>query len=88
MCIQISQEAGEVVCIPICLRIFQVVVIHSVKGFSVVSKTEVGVFLELSCLFDDPVDVDNLISCSSAFSKSSLNIWKFMVHILVKLGEF
>ena len=58
--------------------------IHTVKGFGIVSKTEVGVFLELSCFFDVPTDVGNLISGSSAFSKSSLNIWKFMVHILLK----
>ena len=58
--------------------------IHTVKGFGVVNKAEIDVFLELSCFFDDPVDVGNLISGSSAFSKSSLNIWKFMVHILLK----
>ena len=55
-----------------------------VKGFGIVNKAEVHVFLELSCFFDDPVDVGNLISGSSAFSKSSLNIWKFTVHILLK----
>ena len=70
--------------IPISLRIFQVVVIHAVKGFSVVNEAEVDVFLELFCFFFGPVDVDNLISGSSAFSKSSLNIWKFLVHILLK----
>ena len=59
-------------------------VIHTVKGIGIVNKAEVGVFLELSCFFDDPADVGNLISGSSAFSKSSLNIWKFMVHILLK----
>ena len=64
----------------------QFVLIHTVKGFGIVNKVEVGVFLELSCFFDDPVDVGNLISGSSAFSKSSLNIWKFMVHILLKPG--
>ena len=58
--------------------------IHTVKGFGVVNKAEVDVFLELSCFFDDAMDVGNLISGSSAFSKSSLNIWKFMVHILLK----
>ena len=58
--------------------------IHTVKGFSVVNEAEVDVFLELSCFFDDPVDVGNLISGSSAFSKSSLNIWKFSVHVLLK----
>ena len=60
------------------------VVIHTVKGFDVVNEEEVDLFLELSCFFDDPVDVGNLISGSSAFSKSSLNIWKFTVHILLK----
>ena len=61
--------------------------IHTVKGFGVVNKEEVDVFLELSCFFDDPVHVGNLISGSSAFSKSSLNIWKFSVHILLKRRE-
>ena len=64
----------------------QFVVIHTVKGFGVVKKAEVDVFLELSCIFYDPADVGNLISGSSAFSKSSLNIWKFMVHILLQPG--
>ena len=64
----------------------QFVVTHTVKGFGVVNKTEVDVFLELSCFFHDPVDVDNLISGSSAFSKTSLNIWKFTVHVLLKPG--
>ena len=64
----------------------QVVVIHTVKGFGVVNKAEVDVILVLSCFFDDPVDVGNLISGSSAFSKSSLNIRKLIVHILLKLG--
>ena len=64
----------------------QFVVIYTVKGFGVVNKAEVDVFLELFCFFDDPVDVGNLISDSSAFSKSSLNIWKFMVHALLKPG--
>ena len=63
----------------------QFVVIHIVKGFGIVSKVEIDVFLELSCLFDDPMDVDNLISGSSAFSKTSFHIWKFTVHILLKL---
>ena len=58
--------------------------IHTVKGFGVVNKAEVDIFLELSCFFDDPTDVGNLISGSFAFSKTSLNIWKFMVHILLK----
>ena len=64
----------------------QSVVIHTVKGFGIVNETEVYVFLKLSCLFDDPMDVGNLISGSSAFSKSSLNIWKFTVHVLLKPG--
>ena len=64
----------------------QVVVIHTVKGFSVVNDAEVDIFLEFSCFFYDPTDVGNLISGSSAFSKSSLNIWKLTVHILLKPG--
>ena len=60
--------------------------IHTVKGFGIVNKAEVDVFLELSCFFNDPADVGNLISGSSAFYKSSLNIWNFMVSILLKLG--
>ena len=60
--------------------------IHTVKGLGVVNKAEVDAFLELSCFFDDPVDVGNLISGSSAFSKSSLNIWNFSVHVLLKPG--
>ena len=62
----------------------QFIVIHPVKGFGIVNKAEIDVFLELSCFFDDPGDVGNLISGSSAFSKTSLNIWKFMVHVLLK----
>ena len=64
----------------------QFVVIHTVKGFGVVNEAEVDIFLELSCFFDDPTDVGNLISSSSAFSKSSLNIWKFKVHVLLMPG--
>ena len=64
----------------------QFVVIHTVKGFGIVKKSEVDVFLELSCFFDDPVDVGNLIFGSSAFFKTRLNIWKFTVHILLKPG--
>ena len=64
----------------------QFVVIHTVKGFGIVKKAEVDVFLELSCFSDDPADVGNLISGSLAFSKSRLNIWKFTVHVLLKLG--
>ena len=62
------------------------IVIHTVKGFGIVNKAEIDVFLELSCFFHDPADVGNLISGSSAFSKTSLNIWKFMVHILLNPG--
>ena len=64
----------------------QFLVIHTVKGFGIVNKAEIDVFLELSYFFDGPVDVDNLISGSSAFSKTSLNIWKFTVHILLNPG--
>ena len=64
----------------------QFVVIHIVKGFGIVTKAEIDVFLELSCFFHDPTDVGNLISVSSAFSKPSLNIWKFSVHVLLKPG--
>ena len=64
----------------------QFVVIHTVKGFGIVNKAEVGVFLELSCFFYDPSDVGNLITGSSAFSKSSLNIWNVMIHIVLKPG--
>ena len=85
-CIQISQEAGQVVWYSCLFRIFQFVVFHTVKGFGIVNKVEIDVFLELSCFFLDPADVGNLISGSSAFSKSSLNIWKFTVHVLLKLG--
>ena len=60
--------------------------IHTVKGFGIVNKAEIDVFLELSCFYGDPLDVGNVISGSSAFSKSSLNIWKFTVHILLKPG--
>ena len=62
------------------------VVVHTVKGFDIVNKAEVDNFMELSCFFDDTMDVNNLISGSSAFSKTSLNIWKFMVHVLLKPG--
>ena len=84
-CIQTSQEAGQVVWYSRLLKNFpQFAVIHTVKVFGIVNKAKVDVFLELSCFFDDPTDVGNLISGSSAFSKSSLNIWKFMVHVLLK----
>jgi len=86
-CIQISQETGQVVWYSHFFQNFpQLVVIHTVKVFGVGNKTKVDVFLELSCVFSDPEDVDKLISGSSAFSKSSLNIWKFTVHILLKTG--
>ena len=64
----------------------QFTVIHTVKGFGIVNKAEIDVFLELSCFFYDPTDVGNLISASSAFSKTSLSIWKLLVHILLKPG--
>ena len=64
----------------------QFIVIHTVKGFGIVSKAEIDVFLELSCFSDDPVDVGNMTSGSSAFSKTRLNIWKFMVQVLLKPG--
>ena len=86
-CIQVSQEAGKVVWYSHLFKNFpQLVLIHTVKGFSIVNEAEADVFLELSCFSDDPADVGNLISGSSAFSKSSLNIWKFSVHILLKPG--
>ena len=80
-CTQISQEVGQVVWYSHLFQNFpQLIVIHTVKGSGIINKAEVDVFLELSCFFDDPVDVGSLISGSSAFSKSSLNIWKFTVH--------
>ena len=86
-CIQIPQEAGQVIWYSHLLKNFpEFVVIHTVKGFGLVNKAEVDVFLKFSCFFDDPTDVGNLISGSSAFSKSSLNTWKFMVHVLLKPG--
>ena len=86
-CIQISQKAGQVVWYSHHLKNFpQFVVIHTVKGFGIVNKEEVDIFLEFSCFLDDPTDAGNLISDSSAFSKSSLNIWKLMVQIMLKPG--
>ena len=92
ICIQVSQEAIKVAGIPISLRIFhsllwstEFVVIHTVKGVSLVDEAEVDVFLEFSCFFCDPTD-GNLISGFSAFSKSRLNIWKFSVHVPLKPG--
>jgi len=64
----------------------QFTVIHTVKGFGIVNKAEIDVFLELSCLFNDPTDIGNLISSSSAFSNFNLNVWKFIVHVLLKPG--
>ena len=85
--IQISQKAGQVVWYSRLSQNFpQFIVVHTVKGFGIVNKAEIDVFLELSCFLYDPADVGNLISGSSAFSKTSLNIWKFMVHILLKPG--
>ena len=86
-CIQISQKAGQVVWYShLSQNCAQFAVIHTVKGFGIVNKGEVDVFLELFCFFNDPMDVCNLISGSSAFSKSSLNIWKFTVCVLLKPG--
>ena len=86
-CIQISQEAGQVVWYS---HLFQncpqFIVIHTAKGFGIVNKAEIDVLLECSCFFDDPADVGILISGSSAFSKTSLIIWKFTVHVLLKPG--
>ena len=82
---QVSQAASNVFWYSHLIKnIPQFVVIHKVKGFSVVNETKVDVFLEFSCFFYDPMDVGNLISGSSAFSKTSLYIWKFSVHILLK----
>ena len=86
-CIQMSQEAGQVVWYAHLFQNFpQFIVIHTVKGFGIVNKAEIDAFLKVSCFFHDPADVGNLISGSSAFSQSSLNIWTFMVHILLKRG--
>ena len=86
-CIQISQKAGKVVWYSHLLKNFpQFVAVHTVKGFGIVNKAEVDVFLEFSCFFYDTRDVCNLISGSSAFSKSSLNIWNFTISVLLKPG--
>ena len=85
--IQISQEAGKGVWYShLFENLTQFVVIHTVKGFRVVNGAEIDVFLEFSCFFYDPANVGNLISGSSAFSKSTLTIWKFLVHVLLKLS--
>ena len=86
-CIQVSQEAGKVIWYSHLLKNFpQFVVIYIVKGFDIVNEAEINVFLASTCFFYDPTDVCNLISGSSFFFKSSLNIWKFTVHILLKPG--
>ena len=85
-CIQVSQEADKVVWYSHLLQNFpQFIVIHTVEGFGIVNKAEID-FLELSCFFDDPADIGSLISGSSAFSKTSLNIWKFSVYVILKPG--
>src|SRR5574337_1035981 len=85
--IQVSQEAGQVIWYSHLFQNFaQFIVIHTVKNFGIVNKAEIDVFLELSCFFHDPASVGNLISGSSAFSKTSLNIWKFTVQVLLKPG--
>ena len=91
ICIQVSQEAGQVVWYSHLFQNFpQFIVMHTVKGFGIVNKAEIDIFLELSCFLHDPVDVGNLISGSSAFSKTSLNIWKFTCSRIAEawLGEF
>ena len=86
-CIQISQEAGQVVRYSHLLKNFpQFMLIHTVENFGIVNKAKIDAFLELSCFFDDPADVGNLISGSTAFSKTGLNIWKLTVCILLKPG--
>ena len=86
-CKQISQVAGQVVCYYHLFKNFpQFVVTHKVKDFSIVNEAKLDVFLKFPCFFYDPLDFDDLISGSSAFSKSSLNIWKFTVHVLLKPG--
>ena len=86
-CLQIAQEACQVVWYSHLFQNFpQFIVVHTVKGFGIVSKAEVDIFLELSCFFYDPADVGNLISGSSASSKTSLTIWKFTVHVLLRPG--
>ena len=83
-CVQISQEASQVVWYSHLLNFPQFIVVHRVKRFGIVNRAEIDVFLELSCFFHDAADVGNLISGSSAFSKTTLNIRKFTVHVLLK----
>ena len=84
-CIEISQEAGQVVWyFHLCQNFPQFIGIHTVKGFGIVNKAEIVIFLELSCFFYDPANAGNLISGSSAFSKTTLKIWKFTIHLLLK----
>ena len=84
-CLQFSQETGDVVCYSRLIKtVPQFAVIHTVKGLSIVNEAEVDAFLKFLCFFHDPADVGNLISGYSAFSKSSLYIWNFSVHILLK----
>ena len=86
-CIQVSQEAGQVVwCFHLLQNFPQLIMTHIVKGFGIVNKAELDVFLELSCFIDNPTNLGNLTSGSSAFSKSRLNIWKFTVYVLLKPG--
>src|SRR5574337_562066 len=86
-CLQISQEADQMVWHSHLFQNFpEFIVIHTVKGFGIVNEAEIDVFLELSCFFHDPADVGNLISGSSPFSKTSWNIWKFTVQVLLKPG--
>ena len=85
-CIQVSQEASQVVWYSQLFQNFpQFIVIHTVKGFGIVNNAEIDVFLELSCIFDDPADVGWIFG-SSAFSKTTLNIWKFMVHSTAEIN--
>ena len=84
---QVSQEAGREVWYSHLFQNFpQFIVIHRVKGFGIANRAEINIFLELSCFFDDPADTGNLISGFFAFPKTSLNIWKFTVHVLLKSG--
>ena len=86
-CLQFSQETGDVVCYSRLIKtVPQFAVIHTVKGLSIVNEAEVDAFLKFLCFFHDPADVGNLISGSSAFSKTSLNIWNFTVHVFLKPG--